>query len=144
MVSYHSEEADTGTASIAAMPSGGEEAMKKLRPDQEAELAKGLAAKAEWERRRIEKGITREEELAASKQFQEDCIYASEIYDELVKQYPNLYVAVYRKEIIAVGAIYKEVLKQASSIVRPPGSFATKFVDPDPPYMVVTPFRLSR
>ena len=118
--------------------------MKKLRPDQELALTKGLEAKAEWERRRIEKNITREEELAASKQFQEDCIYVSEIYDELVKQYPNLCVAVYRKEIIAVGATHEEILKQASSIVRPPGSAVTKFVDPDPPYMILTPFRLSR
>ena len=87
VVSYHSEETDTGTARIAATPPGGEEAMKKLRPDQEAELAKGLAAEGRYERYLAERGITAEEDKAAMWQFREDCIYIGEMNDELVKQY---------------------------------------------------------
>lgn len=111
--------------------------MKKLRPDQEAELAKALAAKAEYERRLAANNITVEEDKAALKQFGEDCRYMGEIHDELVKQYPDQWIAMYRKEVIAVASTHQELLKQVSSIVQKPGSAASGFMHTNPPVLIL-------
>ena len=111
--------------------------MKALRPDQKAELEKALAARAEHERRLAENGITAEEERAAFKQFGEDCRYMSSLHRELVEQYPDLWVAMYRKEVIAVASTHRELLKQVSSLVQKPGSAVIRFMHTNPPKLIV-------
>ena len=111
--------------------------MKKLRPDQEAELVKALAARAEYERRLAENNITLEETMVALRQFGEDCRYMGEIHDELVKQYPDQWVAMYLKEVIAVASTHQELLKQVSSIVQKPGSAAMGFMHTNPPILIL-------
>ena len=56
--------------------------MKKLRPDQKAELEKALAARAEHERRLAENNITLEETMVALRQFGEDCRYLGDNWNE--------------------------------------------------------------
>ena len=111
--------------------------MEKLRPDQEAELSKGLAAKARYERYLAENGITVEEDKAAMRQFREDCIYMGEIQENFAKQYPDLWVAVYHKEVIASASTHTELLEKIASMVRIPGSAATGFIYSNPPRMIL-------
>ena len=111
--------------------------MNKLRPDQEEALVKGLEAIAEYEQYLAENNITREEDKAAMRQFREDCIYMGEMGEKWAHQYANLWVAIYRKEVIAAASTHQEILKQISSLVQPPGSAVTRFVAPNPPALVV-------
>ena len=111
--------------------------MKKLRPDQQAELEKALAARAEHERRLAEKGITVEEEMADLRRFGEDCRYLGDHWDELLKQYPNHWVAVYRKEVIAAASTQEELIKQVSDKGHRPGKIAMKFLDTNPPILIL-------
>ena len=111
--------------------------MKKLRPDQEAELAKGLAAEGRHERYLAERGVTVEEDRAAMRQFREDCIYMGEIQENMAEQYPDLWVAVYHKEVIATASTHTELLEKIAPLVRFPGSAAMGFIYSNPPIFIL-------
>ena len=111
--------------------------MKRLRPDQKAELAKGLAAKAEYERYLAENNTTVEEDMADLRRFGEDCRYVGAIHDELLRQYPDRWVAVYLKEVIAVASTHEELLLEVSSLGHRPGNVATRFMHTNPPRLIV-------
>ena len=71
------------------------------------------------------------------RQFDEDCRYLGDNWNELMQQYPDLWVAVYRKKVILVASTQQELIKRVSGEGHRPGKIAMKFLNTNPPGLIL-------
>ena len=105
--------------------------------DRAEQVAEANRIRAEFERGLAANNKTIEEMLDDLRQFSEDCQYQGDNWDALLKQYPDLWVAVYRTEVIGVAPTQQELIKQVSGQGIRPGKVAMKFLNTNPPLLVV-------
>lgn len=71
------------------------------------------------------------------RQFDEDCRYMGDNWDDLMQKYADLWVAVYRKKIISVALTQQELIERVSSEGHTPGKIAMKFLNTNPPVPIL-------
>ena len=71
------------------------------------------------------------------RQFGEDCKYLGDNWDKLLEQYPDRWVAVYCKKVIAVALTQEELIRLVSDHGIRPAKTAMKFLNTNPPILVV-------
>lgn len=75
--------------------------------------------------------------LGDLRQFDEDCRYMGDNWDDLMQQYPDLWVAVYRKKVISVASTQQKLIEQVSGEGYTPGKIAMKFLNTKPPVLIL-------
>jgi hypothetical protein len=75
--------------------------------------------------------------VAMLDQFKEDCMFLDSIAPELRKDYPDHFVAVYQKQVVATGKNLKNLFRLIDKSDVPRGRVAIEFVRSEPVSMIL-------